>query len=158
MANKKSAKKTFSSGSTLILAVVLTSLLAIIGVMFVMVARVNRVATSAISDNKELKFAVESIIAKISQELVLDVPCIAGQEYYDYPDANNAWLASLEPDVNDNGTPDVSDDIYYWRQISDVTGFLIDKFANNLGWDVNQVATRIVKDREEIPLQALDPN
>ncbi len=68
------SEDTLSNGSALIIAVVLTSLLSIIGVMFVMVARVDRIATSAISENKELNFAVETVVAKISQELVLDVP------------------------------------------------------------------------------------
>ena len=106
-----------NAASALILAVVLTSLLAIIGVMFVMIARVDKMATSAISENKELNFAVETVVAKISQELVLDVPHTDSNglklsEYYDYPDANNSWLASLEP--YKDGTD------YKWRQISDV--------------------------------------
>ena len=113
--SKKSAKDTLSIGSALILAVVLTSLLAIIGVMFVMIARVDKMATSAVSENKELNFAVETVVAKISQELVLDVPGMPkGREYYDYPDANNAWLASIEPSTDPNR----------WRQISDVTGYI----------------------------------
>ena len=75
-------------GSALILTVVLTSLLAIVGVLFVMVSRVDRMATSAISENQELNLAVETVVAKISQELILDVPGVAGQEYYDYPNHN----------------------------------------------------------------------
>jgi hypothetical protein len=101
-----------NAASALIIAVILTSLLAIIGVMFVMIARVDKMATSAISENKELNSAVETVVAKISQELVLDVPGVAGAEYYDYPDACNVWLANLEP-YNDGGT-------YKWRQISDI--------------------------------------
>jgi hypothetical protein len=108
---KKIRKRNFV-GSALILAVVLTSLLAIIGVMFVMIARVDKMATSAISENKELNFAVETVVAKISQELTLDVPGVAGQEYYDYPGEKDKWLASLEP--YKDGTN------YKWRQISDV--------------------------------------
>jgi hypothetical protein len=114
--NKKFRKCTFSAGSALILAVVLTSLLAIVGVMFVLVTRIDKIATSAISDSKELDFAVETVIAKISQELVLDVPG-EGAEYQDYPGPEDKWLASLEPyqfAIND----------YRWRQISDVTGSL----------------------------------
>ncbi|MDD5063153.1 MAG: hypothetical protein PHQ35_00125 [Phycisphaerae bacterium] len=99
--------------SALIIAVILTSLLAIIGMMFVMIARVDKMSTSAISQNKDLDSVAEAVVAKISQELVLDVPGVAGQEYYDYPDANsNAWLASLEP--YKSGTN------YYWRRISDI--------------------------------------
>ncbi|NVL91362.1 MAG: hypothetical protein HWN69_10340, partial [Desulfobacterales bacterium] len=83
MANKKLGKNRFSAGSALILTVVLTTLLAVVGVVFVMMARVDKIATSAISENRELNFAVETVIAKISQELALDVPhkpgCCPGQ-------------------------------------------------------------------------------
>jgi hypothetical protein len=113
--NKKFRKSTFPAGSALILAVVLTSLLAIVGVLFVLVTRIDKIATSAISDSKELEFAVETVIAKISQELVLDVPG-QGAEYQDYPGPEDKWLASLEPHQSGND--------YYWRQISDVTGYL----------------------------------
>lgn len=116
------------AGSALILTVVLTTLLAIVGVVFVMMARVDKISTSAISENRELGFAVEAVIARISQELALDVPvprnrpCCLDQEYYDYPDPCNAWLASLEPYLERD--PDPSKDKYLWRQISDVTGYL----------------------------------
>ena len=103
-------------GSALILTVVLTSLLAIVGVLFVMVSRVDKIATSAILENRELNFAVETVIAKITEELVLDVPGVAGQEYHDYPGQHDKWLASLEPYSSGSN--------YYWRQISDVTGYL----------------------------------
>ncbi len=111
-AEKKWSRKSFPAGSALILAVVLTTLLAIIGVLFVMVSRVDKMATSSISENQELNLAVDTLVAQISQELILDVPGVAGQEYYDYPDVNDAWLASLEP--YRDGT------VYKWRQISDV--------------------------------------
>ena len=130
MENKKLGKNSFSAGSALILTVVLTTLLAIVGVVFVMMARVDKIATSAISENRELGFAAEVVIARISQELVLDFPhkaaiCCPEQEYYDYPDPCNAWLASLEPDVERHPTDKTGkQDRYYWRQISDVTGYL----------------------------------
>jgi hypothetical protein len=92
--------------------VVLTSLLAIVGTIFLMAARVDKIATSAISENKELKFAVEAVLAEISHELALDVPRARGAEYYDYPGSEDEWLASLEPS---EGSP-----YYEWRQISDV--------------------------------------
>jgi hypothetical protein len=113
-ADKKMSIKSPPDGSALILTVVLTSLLAIVGVLFVMVSRVEKMATSSISENQELNLAVDTVVAQISQELVLDVPGVASQEYYDYPDVNNIWLASLEP--YDNGT------FYQWRQISDLYG------------------------------------
>jgi hypothetical protein len=124
---RKFAGCVFSSGSALILTVVLTSMLAIVGILFVMMARVDKVATSAISENRELDLAIETVIAEISQKLVSDTPGVAGQEYYDCPDDNNAWLASLEPYLfaaND----------YRWRHITDVN--------NQLGpgaWDLQAV-------------------
>ena len=109
----------YETGSALILAVVLVSLLAVVGVMFAMVARIDKMSTSAIAENKTLNLAVDTVIVKVSQELALDVPG-PSQEYYDYPDADNAWLASLEPEVDDRGTPTPLDDIYYWQHISDI--------------------------------------
>ena len=60
-----------------------------------MVSRVDRMATSSISENKELNLAVDTVVAKISQELTWDVPGAAGQEYHDYPDANDIWLVDI---------------------------------------------------------------
>ena len=116
MADKKSLKNMISTGSALILAVVLTTLLAIVGVLFVLVARVDKIATSAISENRELNWAADSVIAKISQELVLDVPGVdpnVNVDYYDYPGPEDRWLASLEPYQFGAGD-------YRWRQTSDV--------------------------------------
>ena len=47
------------------------------------------------------------------------------QEYYDYPDYRNVWLANLEPDVN------VSSGSYEWRHVSDVYDILDPTF-----WDL----------------------
>ena len=102
-----------SRGSALILTVVLTSLLAIVGVLFVMASRIDKMATSAASDNRDLDSAVETVITEIGEMLVVDVPGVTDdQEYYDYPDANNVWLASLEPYASGGE--------YYWRQISNI--------------------------------------
>jgi len=113
---KKIPVKQKPIGSALILTVVLTSLLAIVGVLFVMMSRVDKIATSAVADSKESNFAIETIIARISEELILDVPGVEETEYYDYPGSQDRWLASLEP-YESSGN-------YYWRQISDVTGYL----------------------------------
>jgi hypothetical protein len=110
LTKKDIREKGFSSGSALILVVVLTSLLAILAVMFMLSSRVDKITAAAISGNKELDFGVDSVMAKISQQLVDDVN-FATHAYYDYPDANNPWLANLEP-VNG----------YSWRQISDIYG------------------------------------
>ena len=121
-ANKRFSGNTLCCGSALILTVVLTSLLAIVGVLFVMVSRVDKMATSAISENKQLDLALETVVARISQELASDVPRADpnGQklsEYYDYPGPADRWLACLEP------YPYGPDD-YRWRQISDIYGKL----------------------------------
>jgi len=100
------------AGSALILTVVLTTLLATIGVLFVLLSRIDKMAASAASENREINLAVDTVVAKIKQELVLDVPGVAGQEYYDYPGPRDRWLASLEPNKSGNN--------YYWPQISDV--------------------------------------
>jgi len=110
-----------TSGSAIILAVVLTSLLAIIGIMFLLSSRVDSIATSAISENKDLNLAVDTVIAQISEELAWDVPRadvngVPVGEYYDYPDGNNnPWLACLEP-------YQVAAGHYRWRQISNIYG------------------------------------
>jgi len=145
LADKNLKKIEFRTGSALILAVVLTSLLAVVGVIFIMAARVEKVAASSISENRELNFAIETVVAKISQELALDVPGVGkNQEYYDYPGPNDIWLASLEP-YEENGQ-------YYWKQISDVTGFL-----DRENWDTQDIrigTNAVIKDREKIELDS----
>ena len=130
VANKKFSKNAFCAGlprinpagmargSALILAVVLTSLLAIVGVLFLMAARVDRMATSAVSQSLELDLAVDTVVAKISGQLIWDVPGtnVPGwglAEYHDYPGPEDRWLAPIEPN-----------DSRMWQQISDVTGYL----------------------------------
>ena len=105
-------------GSAIILAIVLTTLLAIIGVLFLISSRVDSISTSAIADSKDLTLAVDTVIAQISQNLVTDVNRSASEPncYADYPDPCNFWLACLEP--YDSGTG------YRWRQISDIFGNL----------------------------------
>ena len=152
-ADKKLSRKELPAGSALILTVVLTSLLAIVGVLFVMVSRVDRMATSSISENKELNFAVDTVVAKISEELVLDVPGIAGQEYYDYPDVNDAWLASLQPEIDANGTQIDANNIYYWRQISDIGGALAKSGFQTQNVNVDPPGTRkVIQDHPYIQL------
>ncbi len=107
----------YENGSALILAVVLTSLLAIVGVLFLMVARVDKIATSAISDNRELDMAIDAVTAQIAQELALDVPGDPNrnEEYHDYPDLANRWLASLEPYEYQPGSGS-----YRWLYLTDI--------------------------------------
>jgi hypothetical protein len=128
-----------SRGSALILAVVLTSLLAIVGVLFVMAARIDKMATSATADSRELSLAVDTVLAEISETLAADVSGAGSKAaYYDYPDADNAWLAEAEP-YESGGN-------YYWRQISNVGGLP--------AADTRDVRIRLVEEHEPIS----DPN
>jgi hypothetical protein len=102
-------------GSAIILAVVLASLLAIIGVLFLFSSRVDSVATSAVGENHDLNLAVDTVVAQISQVLTRNVPGVNPNiAYYNYPDAGNPWLACLEP--YQFGTD------YFWRQVSNIYG------------------------------------
>jgi len=109
----------YRRGSAIILAIVLTTLLAIVGVIFLLSSRVDSFSTSSVGDNADLKYAVDTVVAQISQTLVYDSPGIAGS-YYDYPDGNNLWLASLEPYQSGAN--------YYWLQVSNIYGPL--SFSN----------------------------
>jgi len=110
--------RTGRAGSALLLAVVLTSLLAIVGMMFLMAARVEKTSASAVSENQDLDLAVDSVIARIEEVLTADVdPNSPGYSYYDYPDANNPWLAPLEP-YESSGN-------YCWREKTDLYGSLL---------------------------------
>lgn len=124
------------TGSALILTVVLTSLLALVGVVFIMAARLDNMGTTAASEGRALDFAVDTVVAQISEILAQDVPGVSDNYvYYDYPDANNPWLADLEPSQASDGS-------YYWRQISDLTGVA--------GLDHRDVPIRLVRDTEAI--------
>jgi len=61
------------AGSALVLVVVVTVMLAVVGVMFVMMARVDSIATSAISENRELLAAVDTVVERINTVLVDDL-------------------------------------------------------------------------------------
>jgi hypothetical protein len=102
------------SGAAIILAIVLTTLLAMVGVLFLLSSRVDSVATSTVGDNEDLKLAVNTVVAQISEVITRDVPGVDPTgAYYDYPDDNNPWLASLEP--NYSGVWPHVTDLYYPR-------------------------------------------
>ena len=130
--------KTSKLGSALIMTMVLTVLLAIIAVMFVAVARMDRASTSNIADNKSLDLAAKSITEIICKDITKDIPGMTGYDpnkYCTYPDANHLWLASLEPYLSRiDGSYVPPYKIYRWRQISDVTNFL-----KTNGFEVNDV-------------------
>ena len=120
------------NGSAIILAIFLTTLLAIVGVLFLFSSRVDSTATSAVVDNQDLKLAVDTVVSQISQKLVIDTPGFdPNGSYYDYPDpCTDYWLACLEPyyksDTND----------YRWRHVTDL--------YNNFGLAANNVKADII--------------
>ena len=130
-------------GSALILTVVLTSLLAMVGVLFVMVTRIDKMGTQAATENRELTFAAETVVAEISELLAEDVPGVGqNEEYYDYPDTADPWLADLEPRSDANAAGQ-----YRWGQITSLTG------AESLKRDV---WIKVIGDRDTIEI--LDVN
>ncbi|MCH8215356.1 MAG: hypothetical protein IH892_01155 [Planctomycetes bacterium] len=131
-------------GSALLMAVVLTSLLAIVGLLFAVVSRMDRIGAQASGQRRQLDMGVDSVLAILSHELSQDVPGVAQQEYYDYPDTQNLWLASLEPY---NSDPCTIGGPYSWRQITDLSGTL--KSSQN-------VPITLVQDRE--PIAGIDPD
>jgi len=161
--NKEVWEKGIVGGSALILVVVLTSLLAIVGVMFVMISRIDRMATSGISEDKQLDLAVDTVVGEICGQLVWDVPGTVipdsmifplgmifpegvrlfpdgfkHPEYQDYPGPEDRWLAASEPN-----------NVRTWPQISDVTGYIARR-----GWRTRNIPIAVVPDHSPI---ALDP-
>jgi hypothetical protein len=133
-------RHTHSRGSALILTVVLTTLLALVGVLFALTSRLDRIASTATHQNRTLGMAVDSVVSIISEQLVRDVPGVANAEYYDFPDVNDRWLASLEPQRDPTGSG-----AFYWGQISDITGALT---------ETNQVRPALLADHEPLDVDS----
>lgn len=105
-------------GSAFILVVVVTVLLAVIGLMFVMVARLGEMGSSAVVDNADLDAAVQTVVSRINTALVADLfgaDGVIGSDgpHYTWPgvargddpltgDRIVPWLADLEPNAVDN--------------------------------------------------------
>ncbi|MHC4555378.1 MAG: hypothetical protein ACYSUS_08860, partial [Planctomycetota bacterium] len=111
------------NGSALILVVVVTVLLAVVGVMFLMVSRASEMETGAVIQNKDLSNAVDSVVTKINEVLVEDLFDASG--FISNPhDAitDDPWLCDLEPNLIDTvGTlPDPRDDECNWLHITDL--------------------------------------
>lgn len=83
-------------GSAMILVVVVTVLLAVVGVMFVMVARVGEMASTAVVDHADLDAAVESVVSRIHSVLVEDLfgvdgRLLSGADDPDVPGPDERW-------------------------------------------------------------------
>jgi hypothetical protein len=62
-----------NNGSALILVVVVTVLLAVVGVMFLMVSRAGETEAGAVIQNKDLDAAVQTVVSRINEVLVEDL-------------------------------------------------------------------------------------
>lgn len=161
-----------SKGSALILVVVLTVLLAAVGVLFLMTSRIDEMATSGISRTEELRAGVNVVLDRIgtvltddllgSDDLMLngDDPCAPDvDEYWDYPGNDDPWLANLEPEVfNDGGTPgDPTDDVFTWPHITDlydnnfyVPGSYIDHEGTGVPVSPFDLSTEIIGENDPV--------
>ncbi len=117
-------------GTALVMVVVLTVLLAVIGVLFVMVSRLHEMASSSVHSDRDLDNAVSSLVQIVSWQLADDVP-IPGMvgTFGDQPGPNvDPWLAPIQPRVRDFNNPttpgDYSDDTVLWEHVSDLTGLI----------------------------------
>jgi DNA uptake protein ComE-like DNA-binding protein len=107
-----------------------------VGVLFVLAARIDKMASAAVTENRELTLALDTVVAQINEMLAADVPGAGNnqEEYYDYPDANNVWLAHAEP-YESGGN-------YLWRQISNLAGLP--------AADTRNVRLRVIGEREPV--------
>lgn len=83
-------------GSAMILVVVVTVLLAVVGVMFVMVARVGEMESAAVIDNQDLDAAVDTVVTRIHAVLVEDLfgtdgKVLSGSDDPDVPGPDERW-------------------------------------------------------------------
>ena len=174
---KKTKQFVFSkNGSALIMTIVLTVMLAAVAVMFLAMARMDKASTSNIADNKMLDLTAMSIIEIINKELVYDTPGVAIKadikevnfphyfDYKDYPDACDPWLASSEPYYTGKRDSDADEDIYKWRQISDITGYLKDKRFETQDVNVLPIGLNLPSAAKpfevvpDYPIFGMDPN
>ncbi len=129
------------TGSAMILVIVLTVLLSLIGILFVMVSRLNEMSTLSLRSDSSLDAGTQSVIERINNVLVDDLfgsdrmgplgvkRLVAGgieAEGYDSADIDQ-WLADVEPWIynrNYGGGAtdpyDARDDAYRWEHISDL--------------------------------------
>ncbi|WP_169853078.1 type II secretion system protein GspK [Anaerohalosphaera lusitana] len=137
-------------GSALLLVVVVTVLLAAIGVIFLMMSRLEEMATSSIAENEQLDAGAQAVTAHIGEVLVDDLFDPDGT-WNDEPTAQQPWLASVEPGLDsDNGTPfDPGDDEFLWDQVSRLYE-VFPGYAN-----FNDVVADVVSDNEPISFDSL---
>ena len=152
-------------GSALILVVVLTVLLAAVGVLFLMTSRIDEMATSGILRTRELRAGVNVVVDRIRTVLTDDL--FGGDdflldgngtdEYWDYPGDDDPWLASLEPIYDPGNT------LYEWPHITDLYGHIsaISGFyeVDDPSYPVStEIVTQIIADNEPVGDVVDDPS
>ncbi len=113
-------------GSALIMAIVITMLLFIIGIVFVLTSQKGRAIVTGSEFRQSLDAGTDAVIERINTVLIEDLfgsdnnllNKDASDEYWDYPGSDDPWLASLEPEILSDGT----NSYYGWRHISDIYG------------------------------------
>lgn len=113
-------------GSALVMAIVTTMLLFIIGIAFMIRGQMQRTTLSSYDDQDTLGIAVDVVVDEINDTLVADLlggngvllDADDGDEYWDYPGADDRWLASLEPVELEYG----NGWWYGWPHITDLWG------------------------------------
>lgn len=113
-------------GSALIMAIVITMLLFIIGIVFVLTSQKGRAIVTGSEFRQSLDAGTDAVVEQINTVLIEDLfgsdnnllNKDASDEYWDYPGSDDPWLASLEPEViNLSGIAFCG-----WRHISDIYG------------------------------------
>ena len=135
-------KKNRKRGSALILAILVTMLLFLIGMGFISMMITDKASVARIDDQAILDNAVDKVVNDIQTTLRNDLfedinnptTFLTGAAAYDYPDKNNIWLASLEPELYDDtlGTA-----YYYWPHITDLWGYFGPYDDGDLAGDIN---------------------
>ena len=171
------------SGSALILVVVLTVLLSIIGIVFVMMARIDAMATLAVAADRNLDDGVQTVVNRIETVLVDDLfgsDRLAGladdkgwwtsNEAYDFAGSADSWLASLEPSLTDDGgTPMIAtDDTYQWPHITELYGnfglpmgqlfYEPDDVGDPAQWDGTPTSTRFLVSAFDVFAKVIGPD
>jgi len=124
-------------GSVLVMAIVIITLLFIVGSTFLLTSRTNKQTVAAIDSTSSIDDGIDAVINRINTVLVEDLlgPAggtatmldgTAGNEYWDYPYTHPAtpgtnddmWLASMVPIRYKH--PSSSQNFYFWTHVTDL--------------------------------------
>ncbi|MBN1845321.1 MAG: hypothetical protein JW810_06525, partial [Sedimentisphaerales bacterium] len=126
--NGHNGKSPRRRGNVLVLAILMTMLLFILGIAFLSTTMIEKSTVASLGNEEYLDSGVQIVVERINEVLVDDL--FQGTNYdaavlnnperlYDYPDDNNFWLASLEPEFDDGSFTGYPPH-YFWRHITDL--------------------------------------